>query len=243
MWNPFSSLQPQDRIVEQATHPLTDLVQAALLYYEESGIKIEFSRNRLHLMRPCVGQSFARMRDGSSYKDLKKLIADGRLVAKLYNPRDFPEIERIFEMAICGLRKYRKKTYSDHKDAKAMIEKVISGLNTAKMLYSPSNVILNDPLWSEQEWDLECSGQEAESEEDRQLRNIWEKEELEEFVRKAAFVWNNRKNKTPIVKSQCLGKKGELEALINSKVELYKCVFKQKLKHLATNGQPSHARV
>ncbi|PJD96090.1 MAG: hypothetical protein CK425_06720 [Parachlamydia sp.] len=120
-----SPLSENQKRINQTTHPLTTLTQLFFLVVKEEGTKVEFKDHCIHFMRPIMGQAVARIRDGTSFVDLKKLRTSIDEVVKMYPPNEYPEICHIFDLAILGLTTHSNGSYSSNPPAQKVIRKIL----------------------------------------------------------------------------------------------------------------------
>lgn len=99
----MKKLKPAKHDPRQILEPLTTIISLAIISFKEIGTKIAVSSNKIYIQPPNVIQGPMRWTYGNNREEIHYLLKPIVRAIVIYNPKDNPDIRKIFTYAVKGL--------------------------------------------------------------------------------------------------------------------------------------------
>lgn len=107
------SIQKKENITNiQILEPLTTIISLAIISFKLIGTKLAVHSNKIFIQSPNIIQGVIRWTYGNNREEIHMLFKPIMRVVQIYNPNEDPNIKKLFEYAIFGL-KLLKKSYNN----------------------------------------------------------------------------------------------------------------------------------
>lgn len=108
----LNTIKQQKKTTKQILEPLTTIVILAIISFKEIGTKIAVSSNEIYIQPPTMIQGPVRWTYGNNREEIHFLLKPIIRAILIYNPKDNPDIKKIFLYAIKGLN-ILKQSYNN----------------------------------------------------------------------------------------------------------------------------------